>query len=337
MLALSFWKKNLAKLVNNLLVLKRNNHENMQSGQALLIVLLLMSVVLTVALSSVSRSVTDVQISSQQEDSLRALNAAEAGIEKTLLPGAPGTLSLPSYDANTSTSIDVTTSTVSPLGVYEYPRKLRSGDTATFWFVSHDLTTGNFTCTGAGQGCLRANQLAFCVDRPQNNTCNAPGNTNPGCPAFEVEIYYDATNSLVTSQDASDINVHRLMFDTNSTRIPQNHFTALANSCPTMSGYTWGMNGPYIRLGNPGLNIPCLLNEGCLVMARVKMLYNTEPVKVGIWANYQAGKTLPAQGKTISSTGKSGDATRKVEVLQGYPELPSIFDASLFGGSIVKP
>ena len=57
------------------------------SGQALLVILLSMTVILTVVLSVVSRTVTDITITTYQEDAQRAFDAAEAGIEDALLTG----------------------------------------------------------------------------------------------------------------------------------------------------------------------------------------------------------------------------------------------------------
>ncbi len=54
------------------------------SGQALLVILLIMAVVLTIGLSTTSRSITDLRISQQTEDAARAFSAAEAGIEQSL-------------------------------------------------------------------------------------------------------------------------------------------------------------------------------------------------------------------------------------------------------------
>lgn len=58
-----------------------------QKGQMLLVVVLTMIVALTVGLSVVSRTVTDLRISRQSEESQRAFQAVEAGIEKTLESG----------------------------------------------------------------------------------------------------------------------------------------------------------------------------------------------------------------------------------------------------------
>ena len=53
----------------------------------LLVVVLTMIVALTVGLSVVSRTITNLRISKQSEESQRAFQAAEAGIEKTLKSG----------------------------------------------------------------------------------------------------------------------------------------------------------------------------------------------------------------------------------------------------------
>src|SRR3989304_10327197 len=74
------------------------------SGQALLIILLTLTVVLTVVLSVVSRSVTDISVTTYQEDAQRAFDAAEAGIERALLTGSSQT-STPIGDATFITNI----------------------------------------------------------------------------------------------------------------------------------------------------------------------------------------------------------------------------------------
>ena len=58
--------------------------KTVQAGQALLIVLLVTAVALTVGLAAVSRSVTEVEISREEEEAVRAFSAAEAGIEEVL-------------------------------------------------------------------------------------------------------------------------------------------------------------------------------------------------------------------------------------------------------------
>lgn len=66
----------------------------MKNGQVALIVLLVMVVMLTLGISVAQRGVTDVRISQQEEDSARAFQAAEAGVEEALstLAAAEGEL-----------------------------------------------------------------------------------------------------------------------------------------------------------------------------------------------------------------------------------------------------
>lgn len=69
-----------------------------QSGQAGVIVLLISVVMVTVGLSIANRSVTDVRLSLQEEETTRAFDAAEAGVEDALrkdlsaLVGTPQTI-----------------------------------------------------------------------------------------------------------------------------------------------------------------------------------------------------------------------------------------------------
>ncbi len=58
------------------------------SGQTLLIIVLIAAVILTVGLAVASYSITDIKISQQEEESARAFSAAEAGIEEALKLGA---------------------------------------------------------------------------------------------------------------------------------------------------------------------------------------------------------------------------------------------------------
>ena len=55
-----------------------------QSGQALLVVVLIMVVSLTIGLSVASKSITNYKSSTEQAESQKALSAAEAGIEQAI-------------------------------------------------------------------------------------------------------------------------------------------------------------------------------------------------------------------------------------------------------------
>lgn len=85
--------------------------------------------------------------------------------------------------------------------------------------------------------------------------------------------------------------------------------------------------------GVPGTARPLLL--------RMKLLYNGETGHfVGVQENSSTGNnSFPNQGKTISSTGASGTAVRKLAVFQRYSDFAPVFDGPLFSGTggLVKP
>ena len=60
------------------------SHKLYQKGQTLLIVVLVMVVALTVGLSVVSRSITNVRTTTEEANSAQALAAAEAGIAQAI-------------------------------------------------------------------------------------------------------------------------------------------------------------------------------------------------------------------------------------------------------------
>ena len=107
-----------------------------QSGQIVLITLLVLSIAATVALSLIARTTTDVTMSSQVEESSRAFNAAEAGIEEALKTG------IGSGGAQVLTpgvQYNVTVATIGGAsGVYMIPRRTPRSTTETIWLVDHN-------------------------------------------------------------------------------------------------------------------------------------------------------------------------------------------------------
>jgi len=56
--------------------------KNKKRGQVALVVLFIMAIMVTIGLSLISRSISDIDISKDEEQSMRAFSAAEAGIEE---------------------------------------------------------------------------------------------------------------------------------------------------------------------------------------------------------------------------------------------------------------
>lgn len=293
---------------------------NLQGGQALLIVLLAMAVILTVVLSITSRSVVDITTTSYQEDALRAFSAAEAGVEEVLLKqsAATGTLD-PS--ANVTYNAQLSNPTVG--NNYIYPSLLASGEIATFWFVKHDNTTNALTC--AGGGCTRANQLEVCFG-------------NNEAPAVEVSVYYDPSfSSFANPNNFANLKMARLALDSYNPRTTTNNFTYTSATNCSFGGSTFNHTTGNINLGSLITLCNPNNNPSCLIMAKVRILYNvaSQPVGISVNGNQQ---NLPAQGFQVNSSGTSGESVRKLNIVRGYPELPSAFDTAVFSrNSLTKP
>src|SRR3972149_10501389 len=102
-----------------------------ERGQALLIVLLSMAVILTVVLSVISRSITDISLTTYSEDALRAFSAAEAGVERALIVGSDVSEAI----GNASFTADVS-GLAEGSSSYDYPIEVYSGESIYIWFVS---------------------------------------------------------------------------------------------------------------------------------------------------------------------------------------------------------
>lgn len=315
-------------------IMRRKN----QAGQALLLVLLAMAAVMTVVMSVASRSVTDIAISTSEEDALRAFSAAEAGIEKALYNGAvfltptPVAGSLETGSATFTSSI----SNSSEGKTFKYPGILNPGESATFWLVGR-TSEGGFTC--AEGNCYRGGRIDnLCWGSYSNSTYPASEK-----PAVLLSIFYDWTGSGVGNMissggtDFTNIKVVRQGYDPNTSRASSNGFypASSAGTCriggTTFAYSTGSINFMPIQSNAPGeIKLPNGCRDRCLVMIKVRVFYNnsSRPEQLGI--DMGGGSVLPPQGNRIESTGVAGESTRKVNVFQTYSEPPSIFDAAVF-------
>jgi len=283
-----------------------------QKGQALIIVLLVMSIVLTVVLSSVSRSVTEIQTTTYEEDSLRAFSAAEAGIEDKLINPQIGVETIESVDpSDASIFYKAMTTAPSPDSKqYIYPNPLSSGESATFWLVSHD-NSGLLSCNGFP--CWEGGVMSVCY-KPQGESQE---------PAVEITIYYDETNkSSAVPNNFADLTVYRKLFDFDNTR--DNGGEDPGGTCNF---------GDIIFTRSASVNtvseISPTCRDGCLILVKVRVLYASDQ-QIGLWLRSGGPTSFPAQRINISSTGVAGDSMRKVDVTRGFPEPPSLFDTAVF-------
>jgi len=293
-----------------------DNLPSSNSGQALLIVLLSMAVILTIVLSILSRSVTDIAVTSREEEALRAFSAAEAGVERALLIGS----NTGSFDDATfvATSINFGVSAEE----YIYSNKLLTGESGTIWFVDHDEDTGELTC-GTGE-CFTGSQISICWAGSGTSSDQAT------TPALEISIFY-----VNVPWDYSTIEIARVTTDPNVARKVTNNFGDTDGVNCTLEGQDFEFKKT-IDFSASGLNIPYAAT-GNLLFGKVRFFYNTDEAQSLGFDVRGSGSDLPSQGRKIVSTGTAGEANRKIEVLRTFGELPSIFDAAVFSpGGLVK-
>jgi len=322
--------------LNNIKISMGIKVKKTQSGQALLLVLLAMAAILTIVLSVASRSVTDVSVTSSEENALRAFSAAEAGIEKALLTGQSSGGYEVSADPNDDTVTYASEILANPEGVaFNYPSLLYPGESATFWFVGRD-SNGNFSCTN---GCTYGvGQLKDLCWGYYPISSNYPVQSKR--PAVSLSVYYDPTGNTINSGNFSGVKVKRIAVDgynsgSVSLRSPTNGFLGYKSSGGTcqIGGKKYGFKYTNINFGSDlGIPSSCFNTPGCLLMAKVRVYYNdaSKPEQVALDLPGGTVNGFPAQGNMIVSTGAAGESTRKVNVFQSFSEAPSLFDAAVF-------
>lgn len=271
-----------------------------QSGQAVLIVLLSLSVVLVVVLYIMSRSVTDISLSSKEDDSMRAFSAAEAGIERALVIGS---------DIGSTVIGDARfTADVSSFGsgqtVFTYPLGLKSGEIATFWFNRPAETS------------FVGNQVKVCWGAAGSS------NSTSTTPAVEIAVYYKSTTNIY--------NVLRTVLDPNSGRTVTNKFGLATTSACSVNGENFAFQ---TTVNFATLGIANYATAGALQYMTVMPLYNdTVDSKIGIDVS-GTGSLLPSQGQSVSADGTSGSSSRRIEVYQLHPVTPPVFMNAIYSST----
>jgi hypothetical protein len=262
------------------------------SGQALLIILLVMAVGLTIGLAVISRSVTDVGISRQEEESARVFSVAEAGIEEALRSGAVppgGVVEIGGIRAT------VTKSNLGKASDFVFPGEYAAGDIQTLWLVEHDAN-GNLDTSSR----YSANSIEVYWGKEGGIT---------SVPALEATLIYEQ----------SGVKIMRWALDPD---IGRNNGFDTAISPGTQLG---GKNFRYKK----SLSLPCSQRGVICYALRLRLLYNTEEEILG--AKAPSG-TIPSQGVCFESTAspQGGGVTRRVRQCQLYKSPPGIFDYVLY-------
>lgn len=285
-----------------------------ESGQALLIVVLALAVVLTIVLSVLARSVTDIKVSTSSEEALRAFSAAEAGIEtalNTLIVGqSTGDFEGASFNASVT---EVGEGALS----FTNPSFLFSGETSLFWFVAHDAS-GNLICD-LSNNCFTGDQIKICWGKEGTSASSAE------TPALEISLIYAESPG-----DYSSLRVAREALDPNASRRSLNNFSQPDSGSCTIGSETFAFQKT-LDLATLGVPSASYSNSDGLQFGVVRMLYNEiTSHTTGISVDFPGNGILPSQGVAVESSGTSGESNRKINVFQGYGEPPLPFGAVVF-------
>jgi hypothetical protein len=245
-------------------------------------------------LSLISRTISDIRISSQIEQSSRAFSAAEAGIESALTDASTasteGTVTLPG--ASASYTVQSVGGASDPL-VFPYTQP---SEVQTVWLIDHDAD-GNINSSGYSYP--SDSSLTICW-----------GTVSGSTPAIITSFYFRSGTAL---------KVAKIAFDADSAR--GNGFeaadAAVGNTCPT--GYAFMKTVTLGSLGITASDVPYLM--------RVSVVYSGTALAV-VPASTIA---LPVQSKLITSIGQSETGVvRRIQVSQGFTVLPPLLDFALF-------
>lgn len=261
-------------------------------GQVLLVVVLIMVVVLTIVLSLATRSITNTRLTSQDQDSKRALSAAEAGIEQALKQNSAN-IGAQSFGNDAAIKELSLTSLSGQDILVNNGLGVSRDDGADVWFVDHNPDgTPDYTSSN-GTTSLTINW------GKANEVCSATTTTNT---MAAIEIV------LVKGPIASPQAVRYVYDPCVSAPSRQSNISFSSPTIPgnTVEGVTFAYAATISGITNP-------------LFARIIPLYADTVVGV------QSDVALPTQGTIVEALGTSGNAQRRVNTFRGYPKLPTEF------------
>lgn len=267
-------------------MMNRMSQSRLESGQILLIVTLTMVVALTVGLSIVSRVITNLKTSKQNEESQRAFQAAQAGIEKALRSNTD--IATTQFSNNTATQFSAKVNKTTSAYI-----KLNAGDPVSQDLGIDVLLSQNQDFTGT----LYTGTMMLYWGDPVSQTNCASGSGFSSVPAIEV---------IILSGLKSDPSLSKYFYD----------------GCLRGNGATAVTPGTYsvVSLGESyrfNATLPAVTSG---LLMKVVPVYNS--TKVALVSGNGIGQAFSNQGTTIISTGQSGDTTRKFQYFSAYPQTP---------------
>lgn len=264
---------------------------NKKTGQALLIITMLIATILTIFLSISFKSTIETQLTKLEEERQKALAAAQAGLEAALKRGVnvsiDSTLS-PDF-SGFSGSAEIQTEQINEF----ISPEIYKDEQYTFYLVNYDSANKTLNGNSTQQA------INICFNQTSSNRS-----------ALEISLI------------KSDYSIKKYAYNPNGITIinnaPSSNSPPPANSCP--NGETF-YDQIVINASDIGIN--SLL----LIIRLINNSSNNVSSKIG----FKANANFPLQGKIIISTAKSpAGAVKKIKLFQSYPQIPSEFFVTTF-------
>lgn len=312
---------------------------NSQRGQVALLVLLVLTVALTIGLSIISRTVSEIRIAGDTERSTQAYAAAEAGIEQALSTSSLDT-SEQSVDLGNGNEanfrIITPTSTSSSTGVFGFPNPVAKDDAVQIWLFDYmNFTNTPSTLTGFFAESVANHSLNVYWGTPNKIV----DTTITTVPALEVTLVYAAVNT--SNNTFSNFGIEKYALDkvaaSRGNNFDADNVVSLNSTNDTLSISNLS-NQPKTFKYRRTIPLTGMGASKRYLLMRLKPLYSTNTHDIAIDPNpagvgNTASVDLPIQGRIIESQGQSGNVVRRLKVYQSYPTLPGIFDFVLFNAS----
>jgi Tfp pilus assembly protein PilX len=258
-----------------------------EKGQALLITILTMVVVLTVGLGVVSRSIVQLKTAKDEAQSQQAFSAAEAGIEQVLKTGSQ--VNGQPLGNNVSIGTVKINTVQNAMLLLNNGTQVLQDEGSDIWLSTNPTYANPWT----GRFRVYWGTVAACSEAAIEVAVIAQ--QNPGPPPTYTTTHYafDPCNARTSGANGN-----------NFTQVP-------ANSGGVINGKTLNYSMP-IDVANG-------------ILARVIPLYYDTTIGIRGFTNaaQTTAQSLPPQGQVITSTGVAGSTQREISYFQGYEMMPS--------------
>lgn len=275
-----------------------------QSGQSLLVIVLLISVVFTLIASASFRLTTETQSAKIQEETVRTLAAADSGVEVGLqvLNSSTTSGTYPFSHASVNISLDGIDSTKSFIDIDTdstdnvFDTEILANEQYTFYLYPYP------------SGASFTNNMDIYYG-PQGGTCGSTGRTNP---SLEFTLIYGAASNQIERWMAEPC--------ASNPRI-EGSINKLAS-----------VGGPFNRGGtNYGYRIDfdgILSSHAEPKFLIIRSLYAQTNVRL---ESSPSSANFPIQGQTITSTAVSNTGVSKVvSLFRSFPQIPADFFVTQF-------